>query len=360
MESTISLSSTGPEKPTLIERVVGILPVPYPLASLAFAILFGSPVQFLAAYLDTNSVSLAFKYTINTSYNSIGAGTVSTVEGATFQGIWLLTIFLLVYLVRFMRTKIVEYEPKLVAIAPSGEETLHRAFGGISRPIPQALLAVPFLLISLPYISQSTINIGPVSLLYQLVSSVVFGVMFSSFIWLYFRSLWGLYKLGKEPLNLRSHYEDRMLGVKPIGAISLTLFVSYTLVIGLTTVSVLFNPDPIGTTFLIIFAVFGVAMFFIPLNSIHRRMAEAKQRQMAKVDEKFARLADSATELTPESTEKILKQLRDTQILMISRDYVSNLPTWPLDTPIIGRFAAVALSVAAILISKIVSLPFHI
>src|SRR5947209_17746196 len=69
---------------------------------------------------------------------------------------------------------------------------------------------------------------------------------------------------------------------------------------------------------------------------------------------------NSAAEQIPDRAEKILGQLRDTQILQIKRDYVSRLPTWPFDTPILGKFAAIALSVAAILISKIISLPFRI
>ena len=68
---------------------------------------------------------------------------------------------------------------------------------------------------------------------------------------------------------------------------------------------------------------------------------------------------NSAAEQIPDRAEKILGQLRDTQILQINRDYVSRLPTWPFDTPL-GKFAAIALSVAAILISKIISLPFRI
>ena len=176
--------------------------------------------------------------------------------------------------------------------------------------------------------------------------------MFGSFIWVYFSSLWGIYKLGNEPLNLKSHYEDRMLGVRPIGSISLTLFAAYSSVLVLGSIALLLSPDLLGTAALIVMVVFGVAMFFIPLNSVHKTMVEQKRSQIVKVQQEFIRLTNSATEQIPDRAEKILGQLRDTQILQINRDYVSRLPTWPFDTPILGKFAAIALSVAAILISK--------
>jgi len=360
LKSLDTVSSGGPEKPTLIERLVTAFPLPYAAASLAIAVLIGPPLQLLAAYFDTKSIGLALKYTINTPPNSAVAGTVSSLQGTINQTIWFSTIFLTIYLIRLMRSRIVEFEPKLVPVLPLGEETFHRAFGGVSKRIPQVLIGVPFFLLSIPYILQPTINIGWVSLLFQLLSNGVVGIMFGSFIWVYFRSLWGIYRLGNEPLKLKSHYEDHMLGVRPIGSISLTLFAAYSSVIVLGSIALLLSPDLLGTVALIVMVVFGVAMFFIPLNSVHKTMVEQKLSQMVKVQQEFIRLTNSAAEQIPDRAEKILGQLRDTQILQINRDYVSRLPTWPSDTPILGKFAAIALSVAAILISKIISLPFRI
>jgi hypothetical protein len=259
-----------------------------------------------------------------------------------------------------MRLKIVHYEPKLTPLMPLGEETLHRAFGGVSRQIPQVLIGMLFFLLGIPYIFQATLNLGLVTLLFQLVSSAFYGLMFGSFVWVYFRSLWGIYQLGKEPLNLKSHYEDQMLGVKPIGSISLTLFVAYSFLLVLGTISLLLSPDLVGIGGLLVMTVFGIAMFFVPLYDMHKMMVEQKRSQIVKVQQEFVRLANPTSEQIPDGTERILRQLRDTQILQINRDYVSKLPTWPFDTPILGKFAAIALSVAAILISKIISLPLHL
>ena len=60
-------------------------------------------------------------------------------------------------------------------------------------------------MLGIPYILQPTTNNGWVSLLFQLLSSGVIGIMFGSFSWVYVRSLWGIYKLGNEPLKLKSH-----------------------------------------------------------------------------------------------------------------------------------------------------------
>ena len=317
-------------------------------------------MQLLAAYLDTNSVGLALKYTINTSFSSVATGAVSTLQGAVNQTIWFATIFVPMYLIRLMRSKIVHYEPKLAPLMPQGAETLHRAFGGVSRQFPQVLIGVPFFLLGIPYIIQSVTNIGLFTLLFQFVSSAFYSFVFGCFVWVYFRSLWGIYQLGKEPLSLKSHYEDQMLGMKPIGSISLTLFVAYSSLLVLGSVSLLLSPDLVGIGILLVMTVFGIAMFFIPLYDMHRTMVEQKRTQMVKVQQEFLRLANPIAEQIPDVSERILRQLRDTQILQINRDYVSKLPTWPFDTPILGRFAAIALSVAAILISKIISLPLHI
>jgi hypothetical protein len=259
-----------------------------------------------------------------------------------------------------MRLRIVKEEPELAHLMPSGEETFHRAFGAVSNPLPQVLLSVVFFLISIPYFLSPTAKIGPISLVYQLGSNGVLSVIFSGFLWMYFRSLWGVYKLGKEPLKLRPYREDHMLGVRPIGSIALTLFVAFILVASFNTIGLLLSPDPISVVVLSGFLTFGVAMFFLPLNSIHKTMAEEKRNLISKVQQKFALLASLVGDQTPGGTEMLLRQLRGTQILQIDREYISNVSTWPFDTPILGKFAAIALSVVAILISKLVALPFHI
>ena len=52
---------------------------------------------------------------------------------------------------------------------------------------------------------------------------------------------------------------------------------------------------------------------------------------------------------------EVLKSIKDLQFLKIRKEYVWNIPTWPFDTGVLGRVAAIVLSVTAILLSRIIT-----
>ncbi len=312
-------------------------------------------MQFLGALADTSNLDKAFSLTFNTGFSSSFSVAISTAQGIAAQTIWTTTLFAVLYIPRFMRLRLQSYEMDLVPISPSGSETLQKAFGGIYRLRPAVAVSVVIGALSLPYFYFQTNQIpGAATLVYVTISSVVVSLVFGTFIWVYFRSLWGLYKLGKEPLKLTAYDEDPMLGVRPIGSISLSLFLSYILIVGFIALGLGISPDPVSLSLVLVLALLGGFMFFLPLNSIHRKMLGEKRRELKKMAQTLSRVSRGLENGANQRAEDLLQSIRDAQVLQMQREIILSVPTWPFDTGILGRFAAVILTVIGILLSRVI------
>lgn len=346
--------SSKAESKTPIEKFVGLLPLPYWASCIVLSILIGPPMQFLSGFIDTGSLQKAFSFTFNLAAAGSGIVTLSSFQGVVAQSAWSLTLFSNLYLQRFMRTKLVSYESNLIPISPTGEATMNRHFGGVYRILPVIIMGVLITLLSGPYIFVQASQLqGSATFVYQAVSNPLVSVLFGGFIWVYFRALWGLYKLGKEPLKLAPSDEDRMLGVKPIGSISFSLFLAYNVVIGLSVLGLFESPDPVSIGALLGLAFLGGVMFFLPLNGIHKRMSENKETEEKQLQLRLTKLSNGVEGETGQV--EILKSLRDVQLLKIKRENVSRLPTWPFDTGVLGKFLAIILAVVATLVARLIA-----
>ena len=98
----------------------------------------------------------------------------------------------------------------------------------------------------------------------------------------------------------------------------------------------------------------GVLLFFVPLNRLQRRMVIEKQIEKAGLTPKLRALFQESTEVDsdPNLSEMFRLDMMDRKI--------SSMATWPFDIGILGRLSVIALSVTAILISRIIALIFHI
>ena len=151
-----------------------------------------------------------------------------------------------------------------------------------------------------------------------------------------------------------------MLGARPIGSISLTLFLAYNLFVGLSTLGILLAPDPVGFAILLVLAILGGLMFILPLNNIHKRMAAVKQNERQKLFEHFSALSGPSEDGSGDKTDNLLRSIRDAQILQFRKEFAAGIPTWPFDTSILGRFEAVVLFVTAILLSRTITVTLHL
>ncbi len=297
-------------------------------------------------------MSEAFRLTFNLNYTG---SSIPSQLGVITQSVWFITIFSLINITQFMRLKLVATEPELISLSPEGEETVHRAFRLVPKIVPQAILGILFISASLPSLNSSiTFAAGPFFGIWNFISTVLLDLMFGCFIWIYASSLWGLHKLGKEPLKLKPYFEDTMLGAKPVGSIALTLFLSYFTIVGIGTLGILIAPDPLGTVMLTGFIVAGVALFFLPLNSIHRRMQREKHIQQASIRRELALLNAPTNPIEPKLQRDTLLRVSELMALQMRRDDASKISTWPLDTTILSRFAAVIISLITILISRVI------
>ena len=344
---------------TVMERLVGFVPVRYWASCLILSFLVGPPMQFISALADTGSLDRAFLFTFNPSTGASGEFTTSTL-GIVFQLTWTLNLFVVYYLPRFMRTRLTEYESHLAPVSSGGVVSIARHFDAIYRFWPVIVLAAVLSTLSWTYVSLQLVYIvGVVSLSYLLLSNGLVMVIFSGFIWVYFSALWGLYKLGKEPLMLKSVDADVMLGLRPIGSISFSLFLAFISVVVLSLIGVLVNPDTVSLASLFVLALLGGVMFFLPLNSFHKQMLAVRRKEEGDLFQRLAEMSNRG-EGGAEQEVDLLRSIRDVQLLQMRKDRLSKVPTWPFDTQLFGRFAAIILSVTAILLSRIISVFLHI
>jgi len=347
-----------PEGSTPIEWLVNLVHLPYALGCLFWTILLRVGGPLIARYVDTSDPNATLTVVLDPSL-SLWQAIANLVLNLV------LLPFLLIFLVRFMRLKLVQSEPELSAISPQGAETLHKVFGGLSRLLPPILIGAALLgLFVIPGGTPSVKGSGgnpTLADLFELGSTLFNGFSLGSFLWVYLSSLRGLHKLGGGALRLRAVSEDPMLGLRPLGSISLSLAGAYFAVVFLGTITLLILPFGFSdVALLLIFLVAGIVMFFLPLNNIHRRMQQAKRLEQSRIREQFNQLANSADSPVHEDSRDALTRIEKLLVVHILDRKVSAVPTWPFDTGILGRFFAITLSVAAILIARIIAIELHL
>ncbi|TLY13960.1 MAG: hypothetical protein E6K84_03205 [Thaumarchaeota archaeon] len=347
----------SPEWSTPVERLVNLVHLPYAWGCLFWAILFGVGGRLLGGYVDTFDPKVTLTRILDPNL-SLWQAIANLVLNL------ILIPFLLIFSVRFMRLRVVQSELELSAISPHGEETLHKVFGGVSRLLPPILIGAAVIgLYAIPGASPTVRGGGNPGLgdLSEIVSSIFTGFCFGSFLWVYLSSLRGLHKVGGEALGLRSSSEDPMLGLRPLGSISLSLAGAYFAVLFLGALTLIILPFGFSDiALLLIFLITGMVMFFLPLNNIHRKMQQEKRLEQSRIREQFNELAKKRDNPGHEDSRDVLTRMERLLTIQMLEQKVSAVPTWPFDTSILGRFFAITLSVAAILIARLIMIELHL
>ncbi len=348
----------GPERPTLVESFVRLLHISYLPGALVLALMFTGPGTLLGAFLDTFSLDRALS---------------ATLQKQTTYPVWqviaaeiLYTAFTLyeLLIIRYVRLRVVAAEKELVSLLPKGKEDFARAFGRVSAwygPIP--LAGVMLLLFLSPVLQKLHSTTGPFhSLLYGAGSLAQF-VLGGTMVWVYFASISGVYVIGRLPLRLKPHHADPMLGLRPFGALSLSLAFAYFGAVLSMSLEHLFNPlfaPGQHVALLLPLAVLGVLMFFLPLHRLHKHMQQVKRHEQALLRTRRARLAESLDHgESPSSSEKeTLRDIRRMLAFMASSTMESRLagmPTWPFDLGILARLVTILLAVATGLVVRLIT-----
>ncbi len=335
-------STEGPERPTLIERVIGAVPIPYALGCLLFASVLGVPGFLLARYVDTGSADVALSMFGPLLFHNVG-----TYVLANFG----LTLYALAG-TRYMRTRVVSTEPAMAALTPDGEEALHRSFGPLTRWWPPfAVGAIVFVVSYVALPDQMSGVTAPVELVLRAVSYPFTYLAYGTFVWVYVTAVRGLHRFGGEPLRLRSHYEDRFLGLKPFGSLSLSIAGVYFLGMSLVFFSFLIVPPPLLV--LLGFLIFGgVVLFFLPLNAMHGRMRAEKRRARDDLTHHFRRVEEILTRRPEDGPAVTTDEVHRLMALDIAERRVTVISEWPFDLRTLSWLGAIVLSVLAAVITR--------
>ena len=348
-----------------MERILGLIRLPYPISCLIFSFLF-SPVGVAPfVLLDTGDLNKAGGVLV-------AASSLQSVENplpqvVAYYSIFYFAIYFLLYIIRYLRLRVLQSEQELVPVLIGGEETFHKAFRRTTSNWQPALLGLIFIA-DIPFdpIFWSIYpTLGPISRLDFVVVFTFFIFLLANFVWVFISSIWGVREIGKSSLKLKTFLEDRTLGVRPLGSVSLSLALGYFGGIALIVLLGAVSPVPgfRGAQNLVSYSgllALGLALFLLPLNGVHRRMLNEKRREQRSHLEEYNDLLQSFKSKGGESGLGKEGRLEALLFHEITERRIAAIPTWPIDAGILGRFAAIFLSVTAILISRIVQLAFHL
>ncbi len=156
------------------------------------------------------------------------------------------------------------------------------------------------------------------------------------------------------------------MGAKPMGSLALSLTIAYFggLLLSTLLLSTILPSSIASTAILIATLLLGVALFFLPLNSVHAKMQVEKRRLMQEVVARYPRLnqdpyaaKENATIEDVHTRPARLTELQEVE--MLDRK-IASLPTWPFDIQVVSRFITIVLSVTAVLLSRLITNFLHI
>src|SRR5213594_4006986 len=326
----------GLDRPTVVERAIATIPLPYLVTCTVLALLTTGPGYFLAHLIESGG-----------DWNhTVGAVFGSAFELPLWRSIPLIILSIgfdvyLLWLVRHSRLHIARYAKEIAPLLADGEAGVHGMFGHVYWRLPVIGLAAAFGLFFVLLLEPIPSDFG----FLPFVDAQV--------IWNYAATVWGVHRIGREALRLRPLYEDPMLGLRPLGSLSLGatfyFFGALAIIIGEVTLS----PDPVRPAylaFLIVLVLFGAGLLFLPLVSIHRLMVAEKRRASVTASSRAGDVYAPLTARSPTS-EPSLHEVRDlllrTHGILLHREEerrIQTLPTWPFETRAMTRIAAITLT----------------
>ncbi|HSG85996.1 MAG TPA: hypothetical protein VLA23_06625 [Candidatus Limnocylindrales bacterium] len=166
-----------------------------------------------------------------------------------------------------------------------------------------------------------------------------FAVLFS-FVWCYIRSLVGLARICALRLDLLPSYQDPWLGTRPLGSLALSLSAVYSVGLALgVSITIAAPAAAIVVPLVVGLFLLGALLFFLPLRSVHRQMAQEKASEEAWVREQLASLvAVSRRQAQPVPSDPTTALQRALTIDLAER-HVAAIRTWPIDMSIAVRLA---------------------
>src|SRR5437867_483747 len=188
-----------------------------------------------------------------------------------------------------------------------------------------------------------------------------FFLILAFFLWTYGSSMLTIYRAGKLPFQLKPFTEDRTLGLKPFGAVSMRLvsvYAIFPIIVAFLQLITLNVEVPGGVTVglgsfrasdLIILGgliLVGVVLFLLPLLGIHRRLQEARRQELSWITRRYTNLVQrlkdrmSHSDQFENANEKDALASEISTVRQIESD-IHRIQTWPFDLGVITRLATV-------------------
>jgi hypothetical protein len=266
------------------------------------------------------------------------------------------SLFLDLYLVRYLRRKIHAAEPKLSVLAADGTTAYGRAFRVMGGTGGIAFFALVFFVLYFP--TRAQVAPDPISLLGMAVVTLIATLVYGTAFWTYLSGLWGVYRFGRERLILRPFYEDRLLGLRPLGHIVTTFALIFSVAITVTLGGEFLAgaTDSIVTNLGIV--ALGVAMLFLPLRGIHSMMAYVKHEEQTRLSLKGKELPREAMydESEGEPSLSRIQGLLEIQRFQLLKVEASNISEWPYEPGSVERLVAILLAIFGVLLGRLAEL----
>ena len=323
---------------TPAERLARRMPLPFPAA--AFVLAFLATVPVLPYIMPSARGSLMTTY-FNPEMGAIAGTTDVVVKGAM---VVLLTF--LIWAPRHLRSRIAQTQESLAGVCGDCAPAFADAFRWAVRWEPAAALTAGVLAVNLVLYFANGGRVTPGTVTLFVLDAVQVGARWMvvfTFFWFYIASIRGLAALGSEVRQVTPYYVDDMLGMRPLGTLSLTLAYTYFLALGLGAVWASISSRNVVTHGAFpVFLAIGLVLFFLPLRVIHRRMVEEKKRAQVELRERYATLFEAPRRLPAGSREAeraSLDDLRDAIGYEVTERQVQAIKAWPFDTSLITKLA---------------------
>src|SRR2546422_430521 len=229
------------ERPTFVAQAITAFRLPYLVTSTILALLATGPGYFLARLIETGG-----------DWNQ----TVVAIYGDAFAlPLWRLTPLIilsvgfnlyLLWLVRHSRLHIARYANEIAPLLPDGKAGVRRIFGHLYSRLPVIGLAAAFgLFFSLLLLEPMPPGFGFLEFLILGLNLLFLPFVDAQVIWNYVATIWGVHRVGREALRLRPAVEDPMLGLRPLGSLSLGATFYYFGALAIIIAEVTLSPDPV-------------------------------------------------------------------------------------------------------------------
>jgi len=324
------------------------------------SIVAGGPGSFLVFYLGSFNIGQAWTETVSATVFSIFQITqqVPLAQGVAEVLVSTLSLFVDMYLTRYLRLLVLGAEPKLSPLSPGGETAYRRAFGPMTSLRGSLFFTVLFFSLYFParaLIATSLVSLAGITIL----SAIAFTIYGAAF-WVYLSCLWGVSRFGLEPLKLKKFYEDRMLGLRPLGQIVVSSAAIFSVAITITLGASLITGDVSSLASNLAIVAIGISMLFLPLLGIHRRMVGVKQGEEVKLSslskELFTVSKNSGAASQEDSTSTKIEDLIELEKFLALRDEASKISEWPFESRNIERLIAILLAIFAALLARLLQL----